>query len=55
MGTQIATRGAAALSSLSGALAKRFGMESSDGVIDILRATAFKGPANDDQQEGGLT
>lgn len=49
MGTQIATRGAAALSSLSGALAKRFGMESSDGVIDILRATAFKGPANDDQ------
>lgn len=49
MGTQIATRGAAALSSLSGSLAKRFGMESSDGVIDILRATAFKGPANDDQ------
>jgi phage recombination protein Bet len=49
MGVQIATRGAAALSSLSGSLAKRFGMESSDGVIDILRATAFKGPANDDQ------
>ena len=49
MGTQVVARGAAALSSLSGALAKRFGMESSDGVIDILRATAFKGPANDDQ------
>ena len=49
MGTQVTTRGAAALSSLSGALAKRFGMESSDGVIDILRATAFKGPASDDQ------
>lgn len=38
-----------ALQTLSGKLAERFGLGADGGVLDTLKATAFKGPANDAQ------
>lgn len=38
-----------ALATLSGKLSQRFGMEGSGEVLSVLKATCFKGPANDAQ------
>lgn len=38
-----------ALQTLSGKLAERFGLGADGNVLDTLKATAFKGPANDAQ------